>query len=196
MSFSIIAAVGENLELGLKGGLVFDIPEDMKFFRKTTTGHPVLMGLNTFRSIGKVLPRRRNLVVSKSDALQKLFQEQGGPARTLFNGRARLRREAPETAFASAPEIVSDLERFIRENKDTEEEIFVIGGGMIYRQLLPFSKVLYLTEVQAKREADTFFPEFDKKLYDREVLGAGEKDDLKYEFVKYTLKGSPEGEMS
>ncbi len=149
MSFSIIAAVGEKLELGNKGGLVFNIREDMKFFKETTMGHPVLMGLNTFNSIGRALPGRKNFVVSKTN------------------------EDLPDNV-----EVILDLEKFIVENRDTEEEIFVIGGGMIYRQLLPYAKVLYLTEVEATAEADVFFPEFDKSKYDKEIIKKGAENGL------------------
>lgn len=88
-----------------------------------------------------------------------------------------------------ADEAVSDLRRFIEENKDTEEEIFVIGGGMVYFEMLPYAKRLYLTEVEAEApEADSFFPMFDETKYDREVTGTGEHEKVKYSFVKYKLK--------
>lgn len=156
MSFSIIAAVGENLELGLRGGLVFRIPEDMKFFKKMTMGHPVVMGRKTFLSIGRALPGRRNLVVTR-----------GGS-------------ELPEDV-----EAVTDVEEFMAEAGASAEEFFVIGGGEIYRKFLPVAKRIYLTEVQAATEADTFFPEFDRNLYAREILGEGENEGVKYQFVKY-----------
>lgn len=157
MSFSIIAAVGKNLELGVRGGLIFHIPEDMKFFRETTTGHPVVMGRKTFLSIGRALPERTNIVVTR-----------GGS-------------DLPEGI-----EIVNDVEKFIEEFRDSDEEIFVIGGGEIYRKFLPFANKLYLTEVEAEAEADTFFPEFSRENYTQEILSSGEYEGLKYRFVKYT----------
>lgn len=84
---------------------------------------------------------------------------------------------------------VSDLEQFIDENKDTDEEIFVIGGGMVYAEVLPNTKRLYLTEVYSDApEADTWFPEFDKDNYKWEVLGKGVDKNIKYQFVKYERK--------
>ena len=157
MSFSIIAAVGKNLELGFRGGLIFHIPEDMKFFRETTTGHPVVMGRKTFFSIGRALPGRTNIVVTRGSS------------------------DLPEGI-----EVVNDVEKFIEEFRDSDEEIFVIGGGEIYRKFLPFANKLYLTEVEAEAEADTFFPEFSRENYTQEILGAGEYDGLKYRFAKYT----------
>ena len=82
---------------------------------------------------------------------------------------------------------INDLQNFIEENKDTEEEIFVIGGGQIYMELLPYAKHLYLTEVDAEdTEAEAFFPDFDKKDYSKELLMKGTHDDLAYSIVKYS----------
>ena len=88
-----------------------------------------------------------------------------------------------------ADESVSDLMGFIEENQGTEEEIFVIGGGMVYFETLPAAKKIYLTEVEAgEPEADSWFPEFDKAKYERKVLKKGKSDDLAYSIVEYTKK--------
>ena len=155
--FSIIAAVGKNNELGLKGGLVFHIKEDMQFFKETTMGHPILMGLTTFNSIGKPLPGRKNYVLTRSP--EKL----------------------PEGVFP-----VTNLDDFIHENLESSEEIFVIGGASVYKQMLPYAKNLYLTEIDAATEADVFFPLFDKSLYNKTITKRGTSDDLTYAFAKYT----------
>ena len=150
--FSIIAAVGKNREIGKKGGLIWCLPGDMKFFKEKTMKHKVLMGRKTFESIpgGKGLPGRKNVVLSRK------------------NG---------------------DADAVIRELACSNEEIFVIGGGSIYEKMLPFCQRLYLTEVDAGDEdADTFFPEFDKKKYNRMVVGEGEDDGIKYTFVQYDKK--------
>ncbi len=157
MSFSIIAAVGKNRELGKDGKLVFRLPSDLAFFKETTLGHPVLMGLNTFKSLPKVLPGRKNYVLTRS---------------TDF--------EAPEGV-----EIVCDLDKFVADFQDSSEEVFVIGGGMVYAQMLEYADKLYLTEVDAEADADTFFPEFDKTKYNRVELGAGEENGLKFTFTRY-----------
>lgn len=87
--------------------------------------------------------------------------------------------------ITDADEVVRDLARYIRENGETKEEIFIIGGAMIYEEFLPNAKYLYLTEVDAETEADTYFPEFDSKKYRRTVLREGYDSDIKYKFVKY-----------
>ena len=131
----------------------------MKFFKETTVGHPVLMGKNTFESIGKALPGRQNYVVTRHP------------------------EDLPDEV-----EAVRELKQFIEKNVDDETEIFVIGGASIYKTFLPYTKKLYLTEIDADTEADAFFPEFDKSKYERKVIKKGQENDLTYAFVEYTLK--------
>ena len=88
--------------------------------------------------------------------------------------------------FEGPDETIHDISEFIDNNKDTEEEIFVIGGGKIYAEFLPYASKIYLTEVLAEdSEADTFFPEFDKDKYTRVELGKGEDNGIKYTFFQY-----------
>lgn len=155
--FSIIAAVGKNNALGKNNDLIFHIKEDMDFFRKTTTGHKVVMGSRTWYSLPAKLKNRENIVVS-------------------------------EEIIPKADKTVSDLKDYIAKNIDTPEEIFIIGGGSIYAQFLPYAKHLYLTEVDDSPEADVFFPEFDRRDYRRKTIKHGNQGELKYTFVKYTKK--------
>ena len=128
MSFSLIAAVGKNLELGHQNQLLFRLKKDLQFFRKTTKDHTVVMGRKTWESLGHPLKNRRNLVVSR---------------RPLD--------------LPPGVEQVKNLEAFIAENADSEEEIFIIGGGEIYRLFLPHASAIYLTEIDASAPvADTF----------------------------------------
>ena len=156
--FSLIAAVGKNLELGKNGKLIFHIKEDMKFFKETTKRHKVVMGRKTWESLPGKLPGRENIVISRHEV-------------------------------DGADEVVHNLEEFIRKNKDIDEEIFIIGGGQVYVEFLPYAKNIYLTEVDAaESRADAFFPEFDKNEYKREIIKEGQEDDLVYTFVKYVKK--------
>ena len=161
MAFSMIAAVGKNRELGKNGKLIWNLPGDLAFFKKTTTGHAILMGHRTFESLPKVLPGRKHYVITRSKHL---------------------------TIPSGAPvDLVHDLSGFVDEHSADPEEIFVIGGGMVYWEMLKHCDKLYLTEVDAEdKDADTFFPEFDKSKYTREELGKGEDNGISYTFACYT----------
>ena len=161
MSFSIIACIGKNRELGKDNDLIFHFKEDMKFFRETTRGHPVVMGSNTWKSLGeKPLPNRQNLILSRSSI-----------------------PNLPENAAQ-----IPDLDAFIKKNVDSDEEIFVIGGASIYKLFLPYAHTLYLTEVNATREADVFFPEFNREDYDLTTLNTITEDQTNFNINKYTRK--------
>ena len=89
----------------------------------------------------------------------------------------------------NADATITDLTKFIAQNKDTDEEIFIIGGGMVYATFLDHAKNLYLTEIDAPAPAaDTFFPDFDKSKYEKTIIKKGSEDDLTYAFAKYTKK--------
>ena len=157
MSFSIISAVGKNNELGKNNGLIFRIPEDQKFFKTTTMAHKIVMGRKTFESIGRPLPGRKNYVITTS-----------------------------KNAFPSNVEIISDLEKFIRENKESSEEIFIIGGASVYKQFLPVAKIIYLTEIDAEeKSADVFFPKFRKSDYKKSNLLKSSFNNIYFEINKY-----------
>ena len=164
MSFSIIACIGKNNELGKKNDLIFHFKEDMKFFRETTSNKKVLMGHKTFESIGRPLPNRENYVLSR-----------GSLGDLEISGKLKC---------------VSDLPAFIEKYKDAEETVFVIGGASVYSQLLPFANELFLTEVEAEEKtADAFFPNFDRKKFKKEILAAAEENNVNFKFIKYTRKG-------
>lgn len=156
--FSLIACIGKNRELGKKGDLIFHIKDDMKFFREMTSGHKITMGRKTWESLPGKLPNRVNIVVSGRD-------------------------------FEGPDEVIHDISEFIDKNRDSEEEIFVIGGGKIYAEFLPVAKKIYLTEVDAEdAEADTFFPEFDKFKFDKQIIKKGQENDLNFTISLYQLK--------
>ena len=157
--FSIIAAIGKNNELGKNNKLIFHLKDDMKFFREKTNGHKIVMGHKTWDSLPGKLKNRENIVISRHD-------------------------------FPGPDSVIHDSDRFIEKNKDSDEEIFVIGGGTIYHQFLPFAKNLYLTEIDASdSSATTFFPEFDKRKYEKEIIKKGTEDGIDYQFVCYHYIG-------
>lgn len=151
-----IAAVGKDKELGKDNDLVWHFSEDMKFFRRQTKGHSVVMGRKTFESLPSMLPGRHHIVISRS------------------------KPQLPEEV-----EVFETLHAFLEAYKDKDEDIYVIGGGEIYHQLLPYAKILYLTEINATCQADVFFPDFDASLYHLTVLGKESEDGIDYQFVKY-----------
>ncbi|MDD4333224.1 MAG: dihydrofolate reductase [Patescibacteria group bacterium] len=154
---SMICAVGKNREIGYKNKLLWDIPDDMKHFRNITRGHTVIMGQKTYESLQiKPLPNRKNIILT----FDKNF-------------------EAPGC------EIAFDLEKLAEEYKNSSEEIFIIGGGTIYKQFLPYSQKLYLTLVDDAPEADVYFPDFSEF---KNVISEEKKEynGIKYKFVELT----------
>lgn len=138
---TIIASVGQNLELGYKNDLIWRVKGDLAHFRRTTSGHTVVMGQNTFESLPSALPNRRNIVIT----LDPNYSGEG-------------------------IEIVHSIEEAL-SLLDHNEESFIIGGGSIYRAFLPFADRLCLTEVDDSfPDADTYFPSFDKEKYTKTVL--------------------------
>jgi len=130
MKISIIVAVAENGVIGGGNKLLWDIPADMRRFREATKGHAVIMGRKTFVSIGRPLPGRRNIVISRDGALK-------------IDGCSVVTSLSDALALAE---------------QSGESEAFVIGGGQIYEQALPLTDRVYLTRVHAMFEGDTFFP--------------------------------------
>jgi len=141
--FSIIVAIGKNREIGKKNKLLWHIPEDLKNFKKITTGKTVIMGRKTFESIGRPLPNRKNIVLSK-------------------NGDKELVKE-------KEIEIYQNLEDLIRDYKNSQEEIFIIGGEQIYKEFLQKEQIsrLYISYIDfSDCEADAYFPEIDYKNWE------------------------------
>jgi dihydrofolate reductase len=152
---SVICAITQNRAIGKNNQLLWHIPEDFKHFKETTSGHPIIMGQRTYESIGRPLPNRTNIIITDDQS----YQVEGCVIAHSID-------EAIEKAS------VVD-----------QEEIFFIGGGMIYRQAVPIADKLYLTIVEGEFEADTFFPEyaeFTKTVSERESCD----EKYKYKFVE------------
>jgi dihydrofolate reductase len=149
---SIIVAIGKNRAIGRKNQLLWNIKEDMDHFRKITTGHTVVMGDRTYESIGKPLPNRRNIVVTKK-----------------------------HDCTAEGCEVNNSLEDVLAWAKEADEEVFIIGGGIIYALSLPHADKLYLTVVDDEpQDADTFFPDYSEF---KNVVKEEKVDNGKYEFT-------------
>ena len=158
---NLIVAVDKNWAIGLKGDLLVSIPQDMKFFRQTTKGKVVAMGRKTLESFPNGLPlkERVNIVLTSDEN---------------YNGRGAV--------------LVHTIEDMVKElQKYDEEEIFVIGGETIYRQLLPYCKKAYITKIDHAYHADTFFPNLDEDP-EWEMTGISDEQtyfDLEYVFTIY-----------
>ncbi len=166
---AMIAALSRNRVIGVDGKLPWYLPEDLKFFKAVTLHKPLIMGRATFASIGKALPNRLNIVVTRDTSFEH-------PGVRVCHDLA--------SAFALA-----DDQAMIEGN----EEIMVIGGGDIYRQALSCASRLYLTEIDIEIEGDTFFPALEGDWEERErVAGSPAEGQPEYDFVRYEKSGGPE----
>lgn len=160
---NLICAVAEDGAIGYQNRLLFRLSDDLKRFKKLTTGHTVLMGRRTFDSLPKgALPNRRNLVLSRNSEFA-----------------------APNV------EVFPNLKKAI-DSCPRDEEIFIIGGAMLYRQAVLIVDRMYLTEIHASpQEADVFFPMVDFSEWtevSREEHPADEKNEVAFDFVEYVRK--------
>lgn len=164
---SIISAIGKNNEIGKKNGLLWVLPVDMKHFKEITSGHTIIMGQKTFESIGRPLPNRRNIILT----LDKSYL-----------------RDSVDVVYSS-----EELENLLGEEKK-DEEVFIIGGGQIYKLFIDKADKLYITHVDAEfPDADTYFPAINENIWQKIKSEKHPKDDLnKYdlEFAQYIRKVS------
>jgi dihydrofolate reductase len=154
---ALIAAMAKNRVIGLNNGLPWRIPEDMRRFKSLTMGKPIIMGRKTFASIGKVLPGRTNIVVSRQHKL-----------------------ELAGLTLASSLEQALELADQLKPS-----EIMVIGGAQLYDQALPLASRMYLTFIDAEPPGDTFFPVFDPLDWQEQARESfiSEPSRLKADFV-------------
>jgi dihydrofolate reductase len=157
---TIIAAIGNNNELGKGNDLIWHLPADLQRFKKRTTGHAIIMGRNTFESIGKPLPNRRSIIITRNTSYQK-----------------------------EGCEIVHSLEDAIKLI-EPQADAFIIGGAQIYKEAMEKNVVdqLDITKVHQDFEADVFFPAIDSKTWkevSREDFSPDEKNLYTYSFINY-----------
>jgi len=171
---SIIVAIASNGAIGRNNQLLWHISEDLRYFKKITGGHTVIMGRKTWESIGRPLPNRRNIVVSRSIDADK------------FAG-AEVFKSMEDAVAAASANINHSSDGSSINHHSSESSIFIIGGGEIYRQALPLAGRLYLTLVHTPIEdADTFFPVIDYTQWrevSRESFPSGEKFEHPFDFV-------------
>ncbi|RTR07212.1 dihydrofolate reductase [Halomonas nitroreducens] len=167
---AMIAAMSANRVIGVDNQLPWYLPEDLKFFKRMTQAKPLVMGRKTYQSIGRPLPGRLNIVVTRDPD----FQPEGV-------------RVCHDLASALA---LADQQATI----DGVDEIMVMGGGQIYAQALPYASRLYLTEVAVEVEGDARFPELAKDEWQecQRVPGTPAEGQPTYDFVQYRRRGLPD----
>lgn len=159
---SIIVAVSEDLGIGKNNNLLWHLPEDLKRFKKLTYGKSVIMGKKTWESLPvKPLPGRKNIVLT----------------------------DVPGEYFENAVTAYSVEDALSKCAK--EEEVFIMGGGSIYRQFMPFTGRLYITHVHKKTPADVYFPKIDPKIWkivEKEDFKPAGEDGIPYSYIIYERK--------
>ncbi|KKW10368.1 MAG: Dihydrofolate reductase [Parcubacteria group bacterium GW2011_GWA2_49_9] len=190
----VVAVTGKNAAIGNGGKLLVRISEDLKRFKTLTKGHPVIMGRKTFESIGRPLPERTNFVVTRNpdfraegvvvvNSLEEALQKAASLLPPSLEGG--LEGGANGKHPYTSPLSLGSPKDFPSEEGQGQNEIFIIGGGEIYKQGLPYTDKLYLTLVESDAEGDVFFPDwrkdFTKETFREERFD--EKTGLKYTWV-------------
>jgi len=157
---SIIVAIAKNNVIGKDNKLIWHLPEDLKRFKRLTTGHTIIMGRKTFESLGRILPNRHHVILC-NDAELNINDEN--------------------------VEVLNDislLDKYI----NSDEENFVIGGATMYKLLMPYCKKMYITEINKDFDGDVWFPKIDLdkwKITNKEKGLTDENNPFEYEYVTY-----------
>ncbi|MFK9120601.1 dihydrofolate reductase [Peribacillus castrilensis] len=154
---SLIVAMDQNRVIGKNNKLPWHLPADLQYFKKVTMGHPIVMGRKTFESIGRVLPGRENVIVTRNQEFK-----------------------------AEGCVVLHDIAQIKMFADNHEEEVFVIGGAEIFKEILPLTDRLYITEIHETFEGDTFFPEIDENEWDEISSNPGsidEKNRFAHDFI-------------
>ncbi|WP_449536640.1 dihydrofolate reductase [Ferdinandcohnia sp. Marseille-Q9671] len=156
---SLLLAMDKNQLIGKDNDLPWRLPADLAYFKRVTMGHPIIMGRKTYDSIGRPLPGRENIIVTRD-----------------------------KTYHAEGCKVIHSIEEIVTLSENTEQELFVIGGAEIFKEILPYSDRLYITEIEEEFEGDTYFPAFDKadwKVISKEKGIKDEKNQYDYTFLVY-----------
>lgn len=157
---SIIVAKAKNNVIGKNNEIIWNLPEDLKRFKELTVGHTIIMGRKTFESLGRILPNRKHIIFSQ-------------------NPDFKVKDENVEIVHSMLQ---------IQEYIESKEEVFVIGGAMIYNLLMPHVKKMYVTSIDKDFEGDAFFPRIDENKWKvlEKIQGLkDENNNLDYEFITY-----------
>lgn len=156
----IIAAIGQNKELGKDNHLIWHLPNDLKFFKEKTLNKYIVMGKKTFLSFKKPLPNRKHIVLS-SKALD----------------------------FGKDIMVLNSIDEVLKFADDIDDEIYIIGGASIYEQFLPYVNKMYLTEIEAScADADAYFPDFLQDEWMKSEIKENSDNGIKYKHLEYKKK--------
>lgn len=161
MIVSLIAAQSSNRVIGINNTLPWDIPEDLNYFKEKTRGKIIIMGRKTFESLPKTLPKRFHIVISRKPKTE--VQENV------------IWVDSIEAALSQAKKLIPTW----------PEEVFIIGGGEIYTQSIPFTDRIYLTQIHQEFTGDAYFPEFDKNIFKLSSSIKGQTSSLKNPNIKF-----------
>ena len=159
MDITLIAAIGKNRELGKNNDLIWNIPGDLKFFRKNTLGKPIVMGMNTLNSLPGLLPDRKHIVLTH---------------RNIELGREIV--------------IVHSIDELLQYIDLLNEEVMIIGGETLYSQMIGYANKMLLTEIDDSKDCDVYFPEFYPDEWNRDVISSHTYEDIDYKHVLYRRK--------
>jgi dihydrofolate reductase len=164
---ALIAAIGSNNVIGVRGTIPWRIPEDLRFFKEKTTGHAIIMGRKTWDSIGRPLPNRLNIVVTRHSLMS--------PDKVRIG------------ASAFGIRVANSLELALAHAREVDEEPFIIGGAEIYRLALPLVTRMFITRVKYEGEGDVIFPFWDHAGWTRRIVRPIEvTDDPEFNISEYT----------
>ncbi len=155
---SLIAAIGKNGELGKNNDLIWHLPNDLKFFKEVTLNHKIVMGYNTYLSIGKRLPQRKNIVIVSNK--NKINDE------NIF--------------------VYDEVEELINKEINNDEEVFIIGGASLFNYFYSLADKMYLTLIDEEdRDADVYFPKIEEKKWHQKILSENIDNGIKYKHVLF-----------
>ena len=160
---SIIVAISENNVIGKDNKLLWHLPEDLKRFKELTTGHTIIMGRKTFESLGRILPNRKHIVITRDTNYK------------VENNNVEIMND------------IQEIDKYVNDN----EENFVIGGAIIYSQLIKKAQKMYITKIYKKFEGDAYFPKIDENEWEIIETKKGIKDEknpFDYEYITYVRK--------
>ena len=156
---SMIVAADENNTIGKDNDLIWHLPDDLKFFKRMTSSHTIIMGRKTFESVGKPLPKRINIIITRDNS----YTQEGCV-------------------------VVHSLEDALKEASKTDENPFIVGGEQIYRLALPIADLVYLTRIHHKFEGDRHFPELGEEWKQVECIEHAIDEKHKYAFTFNTYE--------